>query len=95
MGNNTRTGTLVVTRNAASVVSVSLVQRINGAVGTTTTFGKMDVKAVGSGYELSRYDAARQKTGTGVADGTTITTEFSDTYAATMTTTRYVLEARR
>ncbi|MBC8153918.1 MAG: hypothetical protein H7Z72_13495 [Bacteroidetes bacterium] len=95
VGNNTRTGTLMVTRNAASVVSVSLVQRINGTAGNTTTFGKMDVKAAGSGYALSRYDSDKQQTGTGTADGTAITIEFSDTYSPTMTTTRYVLEAKR
>lgn len=95
VGNNTRTGTLVVTRNAAAVVSVSLVPRINGTAGTTTSFGKMDVTAVGSGYTLSRFDSDKQQTGTGRADGTAITIEFSDTYSPTMTTTRYVLEAKR
>ena len=98
-GTVTQSGTLTISRSSATAVYVEVtlqVQQPNKAPATsTTTFGKMDVKSAATGYELSQFSTNNQKTASGTGNGSDMTIELSDTYLPTMTTTRYIVEAKR
>ncbi len=89
-GGNIRTGTVQVIRKTESTVSISVIPQVNGTAGTPTTFSKMTVKAVSSGYELYLNN---KKNGT--ADGSSLIFEVSDTTPGTMEINRYLVEAKR
>lgn len=92
-GSNTRTGVVSVVRNSETTVTISVLQKINGTAGTSTGFGKMTVKAGGSGYEL--YWKNRKN---GTADGSSLAFEVSDTTltgSGGMDINRYTIEAKR
>ena len=98
-GTTTQSGTLTISRSSATTVYVEVtlqVQQPNKTPATsTTTFGKMEVKSAATGYELSQFNTNNKKTASGTGNGSDMTIELSDTYEPTMTTTRYIVEAKR
>lgn len=92
-GNNIRTGVVSVVRNTEALVTISVIQKVNGKADTPNSFGKMTVKAVNGVYELYLKN---KKNGT--ADGSYLAFEVSDTTltaSGSLDISRYTVEAKR